>query len=212
MTDHILPGRPPSGPGALLRALRLERGWTLADVSKRTGMTISALSKAEIGKVALTYDKLVRISEGLDVDLSTLLSSPAESREPAGGLGRRSVSRAGEGMAIETQNYGHCYPAADILNKGFIPIVVELRARSIEAFGPLVRHSGEEYTYVLQGAAELYTNLYKPLRLEVGDSVYLDSTMDHGYIAAAPGPCRVLCICTGSERQILNAFRAKAAE
>jgi transcriptional regulator with XRE-family HTH domain len=211
MTDHILPGRAPSSPGARLRALRVERGWTLADVSKRTGMTISALSKVEIGKVALTYDKLVRLSEGLDIDLSTLLSGPADASEATRGLGRRSVARAGEGMVIATQNYDHIYPAADILNKGLIPIVVELRARSIEAFGQLVRHSGEEYTFVLEGAAELYTSLYKPLRLEVGDSVYLDSTMDHGYIAAAPGACRVLCICTGSERQILNAFRGDRA-
>jgi uncharacterized cupin superfamily protein len=86
-----------------------------------------------------------------------------------------------------------------------IPIVVELRERSLEEFGELVRHSGEEYTYVLEGEVDVYTSVYAPVRLSAGDSIYLDSTMGHAYIAASDSPCRVLAICSGTESQLIAA-------
>ena len=55
-------------PGDVLRALRAEQRWTLAEVSKRTGLTISTLSKIENGKMALNYNKMMRICTGLDID------------------------------------------------------------------------------------------------------------------------------------------------
>ena len=39
-------------PGATIRALRLGKGLTLAQVSERTGLAVSTLSKLEIGSVA----------------------------------------------------------------------------------------------------------------------------------------------------------------
>lgn len=45
---------------------------------------------------------------------------------------------------------------------------------------------------------ELYTEIYAPVVLNTGDSIYFDSDMAHAYLAAAPGPCRVLTICTGA--------------
>ena len=45
-------------PGAALKALRLKHGWTLAEVSRRTGLTTSTLSKIENDKMSLSFDKL----------------------------------------------------------------------------------------------------------------------------------------------------------
>jgi transcriptional regulator with XRE-family HTH domain len=61
-------------PSVALRAIRRQKGWTLSDVSQRTGLPVSTLSKVEYGKMSLTYDKLVRISKGLGIDLAQLLS------------------------------------------------------------------------------------------------------------------------------------------
>src|SRR3546814_10556096 len=54
-------------PGAALREFRAERGLTLAELSQRTGLPVSSLSKIENDKVELTIDKLLRISLALDV-------------------------------------------------------------------------------------------------------------------------------------------------
>jgi mannose-6-phosphate isomerase-like protein (cupin superfamily)/DNA-binding XRE family transcriptional regulator len=194
-------------PGAVLKALRRKHGWTLAEVSRRTGLPTSTLSKIENDKMSLTFDKLARLSTGLQVDISALFNGGGDSGAEAafGGSGRRSIARAGEGRVIETRNYSHVYPAWELLNKRIIPIVADLHARSLEEFGELIRHSGEEYAFVLEGEVEFHTSLYAPVRLKAGDSIYFDSGMGHAYIAASPGRCRVLALCSAPETQLIAA-------
>lgn len=201
---------PGANPGAVLRAFRRQNGWTLAEVSERTGLQVSTLSKVENSKMSLSYDKLVRISQGLRIDIALLFGggqpqtgsqvAHSFSKNARGALnGRRSVTPAGSGKSIQTANYLHLYPASDLLNKKFSPIIADLQVRRIEDFGEFISHPGEEYAYVLEGEVDLYTTLYAPLRLRCGDSIYFDSGMGHAYIAAAPGRCRVLSICVESE-------------
>jgi hypothetical protein len=143
----------------------------------------------------------------LNVDISRLFSGDAEEMQSAVN-GRRSITRAGSGRAIETKNYGHLYPAADLLNKRIIPIVAELRARTLEEFGELVSHPGEEYAFVIEGEVDLHTSLYTVVHLKAGDSIYFDSGMGHAYLAAGTGPCKVLSICSGPETHLLAAVGA----
>jgi transcriptional regulator with XRE-family HTH domain len=199
------PARTTAKPGAMLKKLRIQRGWTLKEVSRRTGYPVSTLSKIENDRVSLTYDKLTRISAGLDVDFSSLFGAQEVTAEASAVHGRRSITRAGEGRSIESKNYFHLYAATELLNKRLIPIIVEIRARSLEEFGELVRHSGEEYIYVLEGEVDVHTSAYAPVRLKSGDSIYFDSTMGHAYIAANSGPCRVLGVCSGTESQMIAA-------
>ena len=179
----------------------------MADVSQRTGLPVSTLSKIENGKMSLTYDKLARISAGLEVDIAELFSPRAAIANGGIPSGRRSITRAGQAQAIETDNYSHLYPASELLNKRFVPIVAELHARSLAAFGELIRHDGEEYAFILDGTVEFHSELYAPLILHEGDSIYFDSGMGHAYLAASAGPCRVLSICSGAESQLMAAVR-----
>lgn len=197
-------------PGSALRSLRLQKGWTLAEVSSRTGLSIPTLSKLENDKMSLTYDKLTKISAGMNIELAELFSSDQPSSEQQSLTGRRSITRAGEGNSIETRNYLNVYLATDLLHKRFVPIYGELRATSMEEFGEMIRHAGEEFLYVLEGTIELHTELYAPVTLGPGDSVYFDSGMAHAYLAASPEPCRILCICSASEDQLKAAISAEA--
>lgn len=197
-------------PGRALRALRKRKNWTLAEVGLRTGLPVSTLSKIENGKMSLSYDKLARLSAGLEIDIAQLFEAGAAT--PSSTIsGRRIVTRAGAGLAIQTENYSHLYPAADLLSKRFIPIIAELHARSLAEFGELIRHPGEEYAYVLEGILELHTDLYAPTRLEAGDSIYFDSGMGHAYIAVGAGRCRVLSICSASQAELLEASGVQAS-
>lgn len=202
-------GRSGARPGAVIKAHRLRRGWTLAEAGQRCGLTVSTLSKVENDKIALSYDKLARLSRGLEIDISRLFGGEDEPQLEI--TGRRSITRAREGREIETENYGHLYLAADLLNKSFIPVVAEIRARSLKEFGELVRHAGEEFAFVLEGAVDLYTSAYAPVHLKAGDSIYFDSAIGHAYIAAAEGRCAVLSICTGAEAQLIAATEKNSA-
>jgi len=197
---------PGAKPGGALRALRTARGWTLAEVAHRTGLPISSLSKIENDRMSLSYDKLTRLCAGMEIDIAELFAADTAANAPVGVAGRRSITRAGEGHVIDTNNYLHLYPAADLLNKRFVPIIVEIHVRSLADFGELVRHPGEEYTCVMEGVVELHTDLYAPVRLEVGDSIYFDSGMGHAYIAIGRGKCRVLSICSYNDPRLIEAI------
>jgi transcriptional regulator with XRE-family HTH domain len=204
MTEQLKKERRLHEPGAVLKRLRRERGWRLAELSKRTGLPTSTLSKVENGKMSLTYDKLARISEGLGVEIASIFgeqaaASGAERRTASGaGNGRRSISRNGEGGVIDTPAYRQIFQATDLLEKKFVPLLGEIKHRSIEQFGEFIRHEGEEYSFVLEGIVEFHSDLYAPVRLYPGDSIFFDSSMGHAYIAANEGPCRVLSICAGT--------------
>jgi transcriptional regulator with XRE-family HTH domain len=198
------PSEPESAasPGQVIRALRQQLGFTLGDVSARTGMSVPTLSKLEQGKASLSYDKLLALSKGLGVDMAQLLEpTAAPLAVPGRSAGRRIVQRAGEGQLVETKSYRQHYLATELLNKMFTPLVVEVRARTLDEFvaefGGLIHHPGQEFCLVLEGEIEFHTEFYAPVRLGVGDSIYFDSDMGHAYLAAAPGTCRILGVCAG---------------
>lgn len=201
--------------GKALRRLRLQNDWTLADVAERTGLAVSTLSKVENDRMSLTFDKIVSLCEGLGVDIGTLFTGdPAPASEPVAHssapvamMTRRSVDRGGgEDAEVPTKNYRHRYLNTDITHKKMIPILVEHCARTMEEFGSLVRHPGEEFIYVMEGAIEVHTEFYAPTIVKAGESIYLDSTMGHAYLAAGDGPCRTLSVCSSPEPALAKAL------
>ena len=194
-------------PGLALHAARLSKGLTLRELAARVGMPYSTLSKLENGKMSFTYDKLIRLAQGLGIDLQELMSGGGETAATSA-PGRRSITRAGEEPQAESESYTHFYPAADLVGKMMTPILIDICATSLDEMGGLVRHSGEEFLYVLRGEMELHSDLYTPLALGPGDSVYFDSAMAHAYIRTSAEPCVVLSVCAG--RGIQNIAEAAA--
>src|SRR5919107_732403 len=174
-------------PSRAIRDVRLAQGLSLRALSARAGLPYSTLSKLENGKMALTYDKLIRLAQALNVDLKDIISEAEQPTAPVA-VGRRSVTRAGEALDADSERHLHHYPAAELLGKMMTPIIIEVQARSVDELGGLVRHSGEEYLYVLRGSMELHSDLYAPLALAVGDPVYFDSRMAHAYVRPSPDP------------------------
>jgi transcriptional regulator with XRE-family HTH domain len=178
-----------------LKNLRKRNRWTLADVAKRTGIAPSTLSRIENDQISPTYDMLLRLGRGLSIDLSQLLSA-AQAEVPSDQAGRRSVNRILDGEMVPMPNHTLRYLSNDLLNKQMTPILSEYRARSLEEFGPLMRHDGEEFLFVPEGELELHTECYAPLVLKAGESIYFDSRMGHGYVARGTETCRALSMCT----------------
>ena len=183
-------------PSRTLRQARLDQGLSLRALSARAGLPYSTLSKLENGKMTLTYDKLIRLAQALNMDLKDIIAGGDQPSNPIA-VGRRSVTHAGEERDADSERHFHHYPAADLLGKMMIPIIIDVQARSVEELGGLVRHAGEEYLYVLSGNMDLHSDLYAPLPLGPGDSVYFDSGMAHGYVRTSSDACRVLAVCAG---------------
>lgn len=183
--------------GVTLKSLRKERGWTLAQMSESTGVPLSSLAKMEKGQLSPTYDQLIKISEGLSIDIAELFATGKAAEKPSAG-GRRSVNRAGEGAIVEGAGQILRFLSSDLLDKDFCPMISDLKCRSLEDFGEMLRHPGEEFVYVIEGTFELHTEFYAPVCLHAGESIYFDSSMGHAYIAVGEEACRVLSICSVS--------------
>jgi len=194
-----------SKPGTALRELRHRRGATLKEFAELTGFPASTLCKLENGKLGMSYERLLSISRSLDVDITELIKRdpPHDARvDPAPVLGRREITRAGEGPVIQVSTYVYRYPASDLIHKMLNPMIIEVTARSINEFENLMRHPGEEYALVMEGAVDFYCDLYKPVRLRAGDSVYFDGNMGHAYVAVLDTPCRVLSVCSAPDEEL----------
>jgi len=186
--------------GECLKLLRRERGWTLTQVAQMSGLAISTLSKVENNQMSLTYDKLLQLAQGLKVDITELFGVRKASVSPIA-HGARAVSRLEDGRIVETPNYVYRFLCTELSRKEMIPMLGAITQQSIETFGELIRHPGQEFTYVLEGEVELHTDVYETLRLKTGESVYFESTMGHAYVSVGDTPARILCVCTSASGQ-----------
>lgn len=180
--------------GARIRRLRQERGWKLAELSARSGIAISTLSKVETGALSLAYDRLLSVANAFGLGLSEFLAPPqTEPRHPTL-TGRISFARHGSGAHVVTPGYNYFYLCEKLRLKSMVPILSECRARTMDEFGPLLRHEGEEFTFVVKGRVHFISEFYGPELLEEGEGVYIDSRMGHAYLNAGPGPCWILSV------------------
>lgn len=164
--------------------MRAQNGWTLKEMSRRTGIPFSTLSKVEHDRLTLTYDKLQQLGERLGLRMSELFADPDTAGHGRSVTARRSIGTLDNAVRINTKNYDYFYLCTDLRRKRVIPILTRIRARSVDEFGQLIRHSGEEWIYVLEGRVEVHTEYYDTVTLEPGQSVYIDSDMGHAFVAA----------------------------
>lgn len=193
-----------SGLGDILRDIRNRNQWTLAEVSTMTGLAVSTLSKVENNQMQLTYDRLIQLAQGMKVDIAELFGAVAIPDELSNVMGRRTITKSGEGRSIITQNYDYLYLCTEIYKKAMVPILAVAHARTLDDFGPLIRHKGEEFIYVLEGELELHSEIYAPLRLKKGDSAYFDAMTGHGYLSLSEEPAQILCVCSTPETELVS--------
>ena len=110
-------------------------------MSERTGIPLSTIAKVEHDRLTLTYDKLLQLSERLNIRMSDLFSE-ADASPDAPITARRSIGRLGDAIRVNTPNYEYFYMCPELRHKRMVPTVTRVRARSIEEFGELVHHRG----------------------------------------------------------------------
>lgn len=192
------PGRSAAGPtekpslARRVRQLRADAGLTLQQLSERSGISASALSKVENAQLSPTYDNIIRLAKGLDVDLTRLFADDQTSATTA----RVSITRRGTGVRHSTGNYDYEMLCTDVARKKLLPLYARIKAHSAQQFGPLIAHEGEEVLFVVSGRVELHTEHYRPFVLEPGDCAFFDSTMGHGCVAVGLEDAEVFWVCS----------------
>jgi transcriptional regulator with XRE-family HTH domain len=169
--------------GGQLRSIRARKMWTLKEMSRCTGIPASTLSKVEHNRLSLTYDKLVQLSDRLDIRITELFSDRAVGAE-APIAARRSIGVLDSAKCVITIHQELYYLCPELRGKRMIPVFMKIRAESNQEYPDLIHHPGEEYIYVLKGSVNVLTEFYDPVVLNVNESIYIDTNMRHAYVTA----------------------------
>lgn len=169
--------------GGAIRLTRKRLKLSLKELSEKSGLTISQLSKLENGKQRISVELALKIAGVLQVPVTSFLAAP--STRP---LARRSIVRAGKGTRHETPGMVFEVLSSDFRDKSNLFWNVTVTGHSLEETGGWRSHAGEEFLQILSGSLILHTQHYEPLLLEVGDSILFDGEMEHGYVCHGEGP------------------------
>jgi transcriptional regulator with XRE-family HTH domain len=167
-----------SGVGPRLRALRQERGTTLADLSEATGISVSTLSRLEAGQRRPTLELLLPLARAHQVALDELVDAPATG-DPR--VYPRPIKR-GDSTYIPLSRR----PGGMQAYKQIIP------PRPNRVPEPKT-HEGYEWLYVLSGRLRLVLGEHD-LILSAGEVVEFDTQVPHWFDNPGPEPVEVLSL------------------
>lgn len=184
-------------PGRRIRQIREDKGLSLADVAKRTGLAEQMLREIESEEANPPLGVLVKLGKALDMKLGTLIS---------GGEDRpytvvRVAERQGMSRYPHTRetSYGYSYQALapKKKNRSMEPFMVTLRSTG-EEVAPS-SHDGEEFIYVIDGSMEALVGDAMEI-LGPGDCIYYDSNQPHLVRPHGTGPTTILAVIYTQER------------
>jgi transcriptional regulator with XRE-family HTH domain len=177
--------------GRKLAEMRRARAWTLARLSEESGVAIGTLSKVENGKSGASFDTVARVARALGLRIDDILSPSS----PRFATGRRVVTRRGQGVRFGFNSYDYEVPCNELTRKAMVPLIMTIRTHEVLPPESWASHEGEEYIHVLSGSIELHTEFYETVRLDAGDSAYIDSEMRHAFASVGDGDARILSVC-----------------
>ena len=154
-------------PGQRFRRLRANRGLSLAQVAKATGVSVGFLSALERGQMRSSIATLRRIARFYRTNILSLF-------ETAGDNPR--LVRPEERKILETTPDVRM----ELLAWGNTAMEPHLfRVKPGGGSGESYSHDGEEFLHVLRGNFEIWLNDAEHYRLKPGDSLYFESTTPH---------------------------------
>lgn len=177
--------------GHRIRTLREQYEITLEQLASLARLTKGQLSRIENGKVSSPVSTLTRVASALGVPPGDLFSRHGSDLPalfvPAGG--RRVI--VGRGSKL-----GHTYEslAFDLpFRKDFEPYLMTIEEKKIDVRKNTFRHPGQELIFMLEGRMD-YRHGGRVFRLEPGDSLFFDGSVEHGPAAVHGPPVRFLSI------------------
>lgn len=188
------PARPPAldrvRTGARLRAVRRQQGLTLKDVSRRSRVALSTLSKMELGQASVSYEKLAAVAHALQIDIAKLFDPRPRSKAVAGPTAVRCTLP--DAPRYDTANYELRMLATAFPDKRMTPAWGRIVARSSAEFDDFIRHPGQEFVMVLSGSVCIRFENGEQMLLKRHESAYFDSSVGHMYLARGRGEATVI--------------------
>ncbi|MGC1174679.1 helix-turn-helix domain-containing protein [Polaromonas sp.] len=179
--------------GLQLREHRKARRLTLKDLSGRSGVALSTLSKMELGQISVSYEKLAAVARALALDVGQLFDARAAA--PAGAQAPSVVwSSADSGPAYSSGNYDYRMLATGFPGKRMTPLYGRIVARKRDQFPDFIRHQGQEFVMVLAGRVAIHFETGETIELGRHETAYFDSGVGHIYLSLGRSDGQVVVV------------------
>lgn len=158
--------------GSVLRRLREQRGWTLRELARRSGLSAAFISEVERDLVSPSVASLSRLASALGVRIGELFDRPV----PGGRLVRVADRRV--------IGYGEENPYWDeVLSPSLSGRLLVLRSTILpgaDSGGTYAHDADEECVVLLEGELEIVVQ-DEVYRLTEGDALTFSSRLPHGW-------------------------------
>ncbi len=172
--------------GRKLREFRQAKDWSLAELSKRSGVALSSLSRMETGKMTGTLESHLKVARALEVRLSELyaaldLPGPVVESKRAEDPSDQIASGKGAALSVLT---------SAPLQKKMLPALLHLAPKKStqKQRGPA---GSERFLYVLKGQLEATVG-DQVARAGAGETLYLQASTPH--LLSNPGSVPLLAL------------------
>ena len=171
-----------------LRGLREVLELSAQEVAESCHLRVEEYMALESGESDISVNVLQTIARRYGISLDVLMFG----EEPK--MNAYFITRAGAGVSVERRKaYKYEALASGFRDRKADPFIVTVEPAADDAPMHLNSHEGQEMNYVLEGRLLLSLN-GKELVLNVGDSLYFDSSLPHGMKALDGRPVRFLAI------------------
>ncbi len=142
----------------------------------------------ESGDTDIPVSFLYQIANRFNVELAAILTGDAPK------LHTYQLVRNGKGASVERrEHYKYHNLANNFIGKKAEPFIVTVPADSGNSEVHFNSHKGQEFNYIIEGTLKIIINGHE-LIMEEGDSVYFDSTANHGMQALNGKEAKFLAI------------------
>ncbi len=169
--------------GERIQSIRENKALSLSDVASRINLEESQLSEIENGTFSPSLGVLIKISRALGVRLGTFLDDENKDGPIITRDGKAAAAASFSSSAtLKNSNLAFFSLASEKADRHMEPFLVEIKPNSPS--NPLASsHEGEEFIYVMRGAIRIEYGKDEHL-LNEGDSIYIDSIVNHQIFSA----------------------------
>ncbi|WP_260497912.1 helix-turn-helix domain-containing protein [Pseudomonas sp. MSSRFD41] len=178
--------------GARLRSIRKAQKLTLKQLSERSGVALSTLSKMELAQVSVSYEKLAAAARALGVDIAQLFAPSAmASRAVQPTVVSTTIADA---PGYSTGNYDYHPMAGDFPGRNMTPMYARIFARELQQFEDYIRHPGQEFALVLSGRVCIQFETGEQVSIGPQETAYFNSSIGHIYLAEGNEDAEVMVV------------------
>ena len=179
--------------GEKIKSLRESQSISMEELAQRSGLAIEQIERIENNIDLPSLAPLIKIARVLGVRLGTFLDDQDENGPVVCRKDESQNSISFSNNAIHSRKHMEYHSLSKSkADRHMEPFIIDVAATDDSDF-VLSSHEGEEFIFVLKGKVKIIYGKEQHI-LNVGDSIYYDSIVDHLVSAVDDEPAQIVAV------------------